>query len=117
MSDQTAAEIQGISRRAMLKRGAVAGATIAWTVPVVSAISMTPAHAESPSAPARSSGSGGGVASTNTTQLSSGSSGLASTGSDVSLTAAAGVAAAVLGAGAIAASKYRGTRATDDAGE
>lgn len=41
----------GLSRRDLLKRGAVVGATAAWTVPLVQVVSMTPAHADSPSAP------------------------------------------------------------------
>jgi hypothetical protein len=47
-SDATSA---GLSRRDLLKRGAVVGATVAWTVPLVQVVSMTPAHADSPSAP------------------------------------------------------------------
>jgi len=41
----------GLSRRDLLKRGAVVGVTAAWTVPLVQVVSMTPAHADSPSAP------------------------------------------------------------------
>jgi hypothetical protein len=41
----------GLSRRDLLKRGAVVGATAVWTVPLVQVVSMTPAHADSPSAP------------------------------------------------------------------
>ena len=41
----------GLSRRDLLKRGAVVGAAAAWTVPLVQVVSMTPAHADSPSAP------------------------------------------------------------------
>jgi hypothetical protein len=52
----------GLSRRALLKRGAVVGAAAVWTVPVISAVSMTPAHADSPSAPVGPPpGGGGGV--------------------------------------------------------
>lgn len=39
----------GVSRRSVLKRGAVLGAAAVWTVPVVQAVGMTSAHAESPS--------------------------------------------------------------------
>lgn len=45
------APARGISRRDLLRRGAVVGATAAWTVPLVQVVSMTPAHADSPSAP------------------------------------------------------------------
>src|SRR5262249_7456524 len=45
------ARARGISRRDLLRRGAVVGATAAWTVPLVQVVSMTPAHADSPSAP------------------------------------------------------------------
>jgi len=41
----------GLSRRDLLKRGAVVGAAAAWTVPLVQVVSMTPAHADSPSGP------------------------------------------------------------------
>jgi hypothetical protein len=41
----------GVSRRDLLKRGAVVGAVAAWTIPLVQVVSMTPAHADSPSAP------------------------------------------------------------------
>lgn len=58
MDEQHAPEASAtsISRRAALKRGAVIGGTLVWTVPVVQAVSMTAAHAESASAPPRSSG-------------------------------------------------------------
>ena len=45
-----------VSRRDALKRGAVIGGTLVWTVPVVQAVSMTAAHAESASAPPRAQG-------------------------------------------------------------
>jgi hypothetical protein len=111
--------LDGVSRRTMLKRGAVAGAAIAWTVPLVSVISMTPAHAESPSAaPSTGTTTPGIGVDAQSQQLASAptsgsAGGLASTGSDVSIVTAAGVAATVLGAGAIAASKIRGKRADD----
>lgn len=41
----------GVSRRNLLKRGAVVGVAAAWTIPLVQVVSMTPAHADSPSAP------------------------------------------------------------------
>lgn len=40
-----------INRRDMLRRGALVGGALVWTVPVVQSLSLTPAHAESPSAP------------------------------------------------------------------
>ncbi|MDQ2838545.1 MAG: twin-arginine translocation signal domain-containing protein [Actinomycetota bacterium] len=40
-----------MSRRDLLKRGAVVGVAAAWTIPLVQVVSMTPAHADSPSAP------------------------------------------------------------------
>ncbi len=49
-------ETSGINRRDLLKRGAVVGAAAAWTVPVLQIVSMTSAHADSPSSP----GGGGG---------------------------------------------------------
>jgi hypothetical protein len=51
----------GISRRAALKRGVLAGGALVWTVPVIQAVSMTPAHAESASAPPSTSGGSGQV--------------------------------------------------------
>ena len=43
--------VSGVSRRDLLKKGAVVGVTAAWTIPLVQVVSMTPAHADSPSAP------------------------------------------------------------------
>lgn len=40
-----------VTRRKVLKSGAVVGASAVWAVPVVQAIAMTPAHAETPSGP------------------------------------------------------------------
>jgi hypothetical protein len=50
--DEAQVEPTGVSRRDLLKRGAVVGAGVAWTVPVIQVVSMTPAHADVPSAPA-----------------------------------------------------------------
>ena len=47
----------GLSRRQVLKRGAVAGVATAWAVPVVQAIAINPSHADTPSG---SGGNGGG---------------------------------------------------------
>jgi hypothetical protein len=51
MTQVDGARAGGMSRRDLLRRGAVVGATAAWTVPLVQVVSMTPAHADSPSAP------------------------------------------------------------------
>jgi hypothetical protein len=40
-----------VTRRDALKRGAVVGGALAWTVPAIQVISLTAARAESPSAP------------------------------------------------------------------
>ena len=55
-----AVPVSGISRRSMLKRGALVGATAVWAVPAIQAVSMTPAHADTPSAPGGGGGIGGG---------------------------------------------------------
>jgi hypothetical protein len=44
-------ERSGLSRRDLLKRGAVVGAGVVWITPLVQVVSLTPAHADSPSAP------------------------------------------------------------------
>ncbi|HEY9390281.1 MAG TPA: hypothetical protein VIR27_11020 [Mycobacteriales bacterium] len=41
----------GLDRRTALKRGALVGGSLVWAVPVVQAVSLTAAHAESPSSP------------------------------------------------------------------
>lgn len=41
------------SRRAMLKRGAVVGGALVWTIPAIQVISMNVAQAEGASAPPR----------------------------------------------------------------
>src|SRR5438128_1821615 len=50
MTDDDAVDQVGLSRRALLRRGAAVGAA-AWVVPLVQVVSMTPAHADTPSAP------------------------------------------------------------------
>lgn len=40
-----------LSRRDLLKRGVAVSAAAAWTVPIIQVVSMTPAHADTPSAP------------------------------------------------------------------
>ena len=42
---------QAVTRRQALKRGAVVGGALVWTVPAIQAVSLTAAHADSPSAP------------------------------------------------------------------
>jgi hypothetical protein len=131
----------GLSRRSMLKRGAVVGVAAAWSVPLVSAISMTSAHADSASSPGLPPGGGGGqtipstptpapttssssAPTTATTTPSSGthattdansadSGALAFTGVDMPIgpTIAAGAAAIAVGAGILAAS--RATKSED----
>jgi hypothetical protein len=44
----------GLSRRDLLRRGAVVGGTLVWAVPAMEVLSLTSAHATSPS------GGGGG---------------------------------------------------------
>ena len=50
-NNEDSVQPQGISRRQVLQRGAAVGAAAAWTIPLVQVVSMTPAHAASPSAP------------------------------------------------------------------
>jgi hypothetical protein len=54
------AAVPAISRRDALKRGALVGGSLVWTVPVVQAVSLTAAHAENPSAPPVGGGGSGG---------------------------------------------------------
>jgi hypothetical protein len=49
----------GITRRDMLKRGAVAGTAVLWAVPVVQVIGMTASHAETASGGGGGGGGGG----------------------------------------------------------
>lgn len=49
---------QGLNRRQALTRGALAGGALVWATPLVQVVSLTAAHAESPSAPP--AGGGGG---------------------------------------------------------
>ena len=50
-NDEDSVQSEGLSRHQVLRRGAVVGATAAWTIPLVPVVSMTPAYAASPSAP------------------------------------------------------------------
>jgi hypothetical protein len=131
----------GLSRRSMLKRTAVVGVAAAWSVPLVSAISMTSAHADSASSPGVPPGGGGGQtipsdtptpststpttapttaittassATHATTETNNSDTGaLAFTGVDMPIgpTIAAGAAAIAVGAGILAAS--RATKSDD----
>jgi hypothetical protein len=106
--------VSGVSRRDLLKKGAVVGVTAAWTIPLVQVVSMTPAHADSPSAPP--------APPTNNPPLPTGATipvtpsgatgpatvtggGLASTGSNPLPAVGLGAAAVAIGLGAIAASQ------------
>lgn len=51
MTSATEGSRAGITRRQALKRGAAVGAIAAWTVPTIQVVSLTAAHADSPSAP------------------------------------------------------------------
>jgi hypothetical protein len=51
MTSATDSDRPGLTRRQALKRGAVVGAAAVWTVPAIQAVSLTSAHADSPSAP------------------------------------------------------------------
>lgn len=135
MSEMPHVAPQGVNRRDVLKRGAVIGAATVWTIPVISAVSMTPAHADTtssapgggstqPAPPpvtvpteAPSSNQSGAVLGERSTNSSSGSggstnagapaSGLAFTGAPAITGAAVGVAALAAGAGLIAVSRRR----------
>ena len=100
----------GLTRRQVLKRGAVAGVATAWAVPVVQAIAMSPSHADTPSGsttvnqPHTSTGSGGGTTQP-VSDVNVSDDPLPNTGASapVGKVAIGGAAAIVLGAGAYAA--------------
>jgi len=101
-----------MTRRDALKKGAIVTAAAAWTVPLVQMVSMTPAHAESPSgAGARPMSHGASVGDPNTTPVAADASkpgsSLAFTGSNITPTVLAGTATAVAGAGLVAASRRK----------
>lgn len=48
----------GLSRRSMLKRGALVGGAALWTVPIIQVVTMSPAAADNPSAPTSGSNNG-----------------------------------------------------------
>jgi hypothetical protein len=51
MTFATEGNRSGVTRRQALKRGAAVGAAAVWTVPAIQVVSLTAAHADSPSAP------------------------------------------------------------------
>ena len=105
--------ISGVSRRDLLKKGAVVGVTAAWTIPLVQVVSMTPAHADSPSAPPTQptnnpplpTGATIPVTPPGAAPATVGRGGLASTGSNTLPAVGIGAAAVALGVGALAASQ------------
>ncbi|MDQ1625109.1 MAG: hypothetical protein QOJ49_607 [Actinomycetota bacterium] len=99
-------ESQGLTRRQALKRVGV-GAALVWSVPVVSMLSATPAHADELSTDVGGVKHPGG---TGTEVLGTKTGSLAATGSNLPIAgiAAAGAAAVVAGGAAIAASRQRG---------
>ncbi len=135
MNEITDAPPRGVSRRDLLKRGAIVGVAAAWTVPIIEVVSMTPAHADTPSAPGGGGGGGGGGLGVDPQSLTpppvttvqpatggsatggtaTGGTGLAFTGTEVPVVpaVAGSVAAIALGAGALVAA--RAHRKSDDA--
>jgi len=124
----------GMSRRDLLKRGAVVGAAAAWTIPVIQVVSMTPAGAATPSAPTvidnppppapevkgSTETKGSTVVADSAPVKATGSDGLAFTGpgAPVGSTVAIGATAIALGAGAVAAAAAVGRRkSAEDAEE
>lgn len=121
-----------MNRRDMLKRGAVVGGTLVWTVPVVQSLSLTPAHAESPSAPgnpgnpdvpnnpAPNNPEPNNPAPNNPPAAQpgaapSGGSGLAETGTTIPVLGAVAAGAAAVAIGAAAVAMTRNRAATPDA--
>jgi hypothetical protein len=49
VTDDSGTGAAGLNRRQLLKRGAVVGGTLVWAVPAMEVISLTSAHAASPS--------------------------------------------------------------------
>jgi hypothetical protein len=106
---------RGLSRREVLKRGAIVGAATVWTVPLISAISMTPAHADTTSAPSTNHNDGPPAA--QTPEGDGGSrlpipqagsdKGLASTGEPIAIAAATGGALLVAGTALVATARKR----------
>lgn len=93
-------EPQGVSRRAMLKSGAAVGGLV-WSVPLLQAVSMTPAHAATTSAPA----SVQGIKASAGTDIAAEGRALPRTGTDAAPVAAIGVGAVALGAVAVVAAR------------
>lgn len=116
MKDQPEpAGTRSMTRRQALKRGAVVGGALAWTVPAVQAISMTSAHADAASAPPVRAGSVQPVSEGDMAPaLSSGE--LSSTGTPVVATAAVGTGLLVGGAAITAAVKAQAAAGLAGAG-
>ncbi len=98
----------GITRREALKRGALVGGAVAWSIPAIQLIAMTSAHAERPSGSTPPAKPPGQVLGEKTT--SSGGK-LPFTGSDVGGMAAVGTGALAVGAGLTATAIYGARRA------
>ena len=104
-----------VTRRTVLRGGAVVGGLV-WATPLVQAVSMTPAHAASSSAPPRVEGvklSGGG-GSPVVAPAAVGGSSLPRTGSDVAPVAAVGAGAVAVGAAAVVAARKMAKRPTPE---
>lgn len=99
-----------VSRRAMLKHGAVAGGLV-WSVPLLQAVSMTPAHAATTSAPAHVKGTK--LSTSSTTSTSAQNAALPRTGADVAPVLAVGAGAVAVGAAALVAARQL-TSPTED---
>lgn len=116
MIEQSDPGARTMSRRQALKRGAVVGGALVWTVPAVQAVSMTQAHADVASAPRPGNGGGNGNGNGHRPPQAgnppSKGGGLASTGTPVIATAAAGTGLLVTGATvAVIAAKSAATTA------
>ena len=99
-----------VSRRNVLRGGAAVGGLV-WTVPLVQAVSMTPAHAATSSAPASVQGIKAGsttVAGSSSVSSVSGSA-LPRTGADLGPVVAVGAGALAAGAAAVVAARKLST--------
>lgn len=103
-----------LNRRELIKRGAIVGGTLAWTVPVVQTLSLTPAHAESPSAPGNPVPNNPlpnnpAPAAQPKPAPAAGGPGLAQTGATIPLLGAVAVGAAAVAVGAAVVATTRST--------
>jgi hypothetical protein len=112
---------QGVTRRQALKKGALTGAAIVWTVPVVQSIGMSAAHADEPSTDVLPTKTGtteappSGPAPGGTEVLGTQQGALAHTGADVPVARVAATAAAsVAVGGALIAASRKQQRASSD---